>query len=127
MTHLPLPLVLHPLLRRLRWPSRAAQRRFVMMDLAALDPLPLGPGWFDSSWELERGVEIREDAVLDAQLQTLFEAAPCRPVGAAPGRAGRGDSNLIEFDASDLDDVWRMSSERRRAAKSAGELELTLA
>ncbi len=28
--------------------------------------LPLGPGWFDSSFELERGLEVREGSLGDA-------------------------------------------------------------
>lgn len=28
---------------------------------------PLGPGWFDSSWELRTGLEVREDLLLDAR------------------------------------------------------------
>lgn len=28
---------------------------------------PLGPGWFDSSWELRIGLEVREDLALDSR------------------------------------------------------------
>mgnify|MGYP001434278480 CR=1 FL=1 len=60
------------LLQRLYRAGRA-QRRFVMMDLDELDPMPLGPGWFDSSWELEQGLEICEDAAADVAFQPWRE------------------------------------------------------
>ena len=64
------------LLRRLRLQRRrGASERFVLMHLERLDPLPLGPGWFDSSWELERGLEVQEDVVLDAAGQVRLEDA----------------------------------------------------
>ncbi len=68
-------LKLAKLLQRLIHPSRAAQQRFLLMNLAELDPLPLGPGWFDSSWELERGLEVNEGVDMDAALQRRFEDA----------------------------------------------------
>jgi hypothetical protein len=63
------------MLQRLLHPGRAAQQRFLMMNLAELDPLPLGPGWFDSSWELERGLEVSEGVLMEAALQRRFEDA----------------------------------------------------
>jgi hypothetical protein len=63
------------LLQRLLGRRRAAQRRFLMMNLADLDPMPLGPGWFDSSWELERGLQVDENVGIDACLQALLEAS----------------------------------------------------
>ena len=61
------------LLRRLQ--RRADQGRFVLMHLERLDPLPLGPGWFDSSWELECGLEVRENVELDAESKACLEDA----------------------------------------------------
>ena len=63
------------LLQRLRGPGRGAHERFLMMNLGELDPLPLSPGWFDSSWELEHGLEVREDVKLDAAQQARLEDA----------------------------------------------------
>ena len=71
----PIELRLAKMLRRLLHPGRAAQHRFLMMNLAELDPLPLGPGWFDSSWELERGLEVNEGVDMDVALQRRFEDA----------------------------------------------------
>ena len=71
--------MIHPQLARLlqlvhlRGPG--AQARFLMMNLAELDPMPLGPGWFDSSWELERGLDVNEDVKLDAASQARLEDA----------------------------------------------------
>ena len=44
-----------------RWHARrnGALRRFTMMNLRGDDDRPRGPGWFDSSWDLERGLDIR--------------------------------------------------------------------
>jgi hypothetical protein len=30
--------------------------------------VPGGPGWFDSSWDLRRGLEVREESAGDAHL-----------------------------------------------------------
>ena len=68
--------------------GREAQCRFLTLNLADLDPLPFGPGWFDSSWELETGLEVCEGSALDPALQSWFEAA-AREAAAArePGAA----------------------------------------
>jgi hypothetical protein len=51
---------------------------------AAVEPrAPCGPGWFDSSWELVRGLEVTEscsgdvrlDAWLEACIETCIDAA----------------------------------------------------
>ena len=46
------------------------------------DRAPRGPGWFDSSWELECGLEVREGLPIDAKLHEWLMAALLRP-GAA--------------------------------------------
>jgi hypothetical protein len=33
-----------------------------------------GPGWFESSWDLQRGLEVREGLPDDAKLQEWIEA-----------------------------------------------------
>ncbi|MFZ2650560.1 MAG: hypothetical protein WA210_10705 [Burkholderiaceae bacterium] len=104
------------LMQRLRRPSAAAQRRFLMMNLADLDPMPLGPGWFDSSWELENGAEVCENNGLDAQLQSWFDAA-LRERGAQTR-----EHNLVEFEAADMA-AWQLPAQRSHSPQSA-ELEL---
>ncbi|MDQ6639793.1 MAG: hypothetical protein M3Z15_09055 [Pseudomonadota bacterium] len=47
-------------------PHRTSQLALVAIDTALPRPDPggdarvCGPGWFDSSWELHRGLEVRE-------------------------------------------------------------------
>lgn len=41
-----------------------AQRTLTALDLADADDAPQGPGWFDSSWELVRGLEVREGPLI---------------------------------------------------------------
>lgn len=62
-------------LRLLRRLQRRPSGRFVLMHLEQLDPLPRGPGWFDSSWELEHGLEVLENAELDADAKARLEDA----------------------------------------------------
>ena len=52
------------------------------------DEVPQGPGWFDSSWELIRGLEVNEGSPSDARLNDWLEAclrstAAARPVVSA--------------------------------------------
>ena len=35
---------------------------------------PVGPGWFDSSWELRSGLQVREGLPADLPLQAWIEA-----------------------------------------------------
>ncbi|HKX41312.1 MAG TPA: hypothetical protein VJO99_09155 [Burkholderiaceae bacterium] len=40
---------------------------------------PRGPGWFDSSWELGHGLEVREGLPADATVLEWLEVhMPCR-------------------------------------------------
>ena len=129
--------------------GKVSQGRFVMMNLDELDPLPLGPGWFDSSWELESGLEVSEAAVQDPQFEGWFVAssqrainpepaqclnleatAPPRPAaraGAQPGpdAIGRTD-NLIEFDLTEAGS-WSLPTRHEVAPRELVALELTLA
>ena len=75
----PIELRLAEMLRRLLHPGRAAQQRFLMMNLAELDPLPLGPGWFDSSWELEHGLEVNEDVAWTPRCSGALKMRCWRP------------------------------------------------
>ena len=51
-----------------------SQRTLRALDLAGADDPPPGPGWFDSSWELIRGLEVHEGLPLDARLHDWLRA-----------------------------------------------------
>jgi hypothetical protein len=59
--------------------QRAAEeqflRRFRMMRIGE-EEADGGPGWYESSRELERGLLVREDGLLDDWLDALQRAAP---------------------------------------------------
>jgi hypothetical protein len=71
-------------------PTRLAAARHVFLSAVRFAPpcLPAveqaGPGWFDSSWDLRRGLEVREGWPRDAPLRGWIEAF----LGAQPGAAG---------------------------------------
>ncbi len=130
-------LTLQLLLQRLHRAGRA-QRRFVMMNLDELDPMPLGPGWFDSSWELEHGLEVCEDSAADIAFQpwrepvrepvretTVRETTVRGPVIAQALRGAARTDNLIEFELADAS-AWRLPAQPSHAPRHA-ELELALA
>ena len=52
-----------------------SQRTLRALDLAGADDPPQGPGWFDSSWELIRGLEVHEGLPFDARLHDRLRAA----------------------------------------------------
>ena len=60
-----------------KWRARGtpSARRFRMMDLQALHEMTLGPGWFDSSWDLDQGLEVDvalpDDPAFSAWLEAL--------------------------------------------------------
>jgi len=45
---------------------------------------PAGPGWFESSWDLRRGLEVRESGDADARLRSWIEDF----LGAQPAASG---------------------------------------
>jgi hypothetical protein len=47
---------------------------FRTMHLNDLDEMPRGPGWFDSSWDLEQGLEVCEGLPDDVKLHDWLEA-----------------------------------------------------
>ena len=59
-----------------RWRAREAMspQRFRMMDLQALHERPRGPGWFDSSWDLDHGLEVEIAVPGDPPFQAWIEA-----------------------------------------------------
>jgi hypothetical protein len=87
-----------------RWRARghASPRRFRMMDLQALRELTLGPGWFDSSWDLGHGLEVAVGlpgdptflAWLEAQARA-FESVAGKPAQPVPVE------NMLEFEPVD--------------------------
>lgn len=56
--------------------ARGESWRRSLDELPANDAaeLPKGPGWFDSSWDLQRGLDVREGLPGDAQLHEWLEA-----------------------------------------------------
>jgi hypothetical protein len=52
-----------------------SERTLRALDLTPDDDRPQGPGWFDSSWELIRGLEVNEAAPFDARVNDWFEAS----------------------------------------------------
>ena len=40
---------------------------------AAARPTPIGPGWFDSSWELRNGLQVKEGLPSDLPLHGWLE------------------------------------------------------
>ena len=53
------------------------------------DTLTKGPGWFDSSWELVRGLEVREGLPGDARLNEWLAVCLLGEGRAVPVPAGR--------------------------------------
>lgn len=82
-----------------------ARRRFRMMNLDALREFPLGPGWFDSSWDLDQGLDVELAlpvdptflAWLDAQVRAFVLPVPAA-VQAVAQEAAEG---LLEFEPVD--------------------------
>lgn len=54
-----------------------------------------GPGWFDSSWELRRGLEVREDSFGDDCLHGWIERFLCAQRAAAGRTASPSASTAI--------------------------------
>lgn len=52
-----------------------AQCTLRALELADSNEPPQGPGWFDSSWELIRGLEVHEGLPVDARLHDRLRAA----------------------------------------------------
>ena len=67
--------LIRPLAALVGWPTAVAERTLrafaadTLSDLGELDALgACGPGWFDSSWELGHGLDVREGLPGDAGL-----------------------------------------------------------
>lgn len=59
-----------------KWRNRhpVSSRRFRMMDLQALHEMTLGPGWYDSSWDLDQGLRVEVAQPGDPTFQAWLEA-----------------------------------------------------
>ncbi len=99
-------------------PGRAAHPAVSYRTLRALNlagptrDAPLGPGWFESSWELVRGLDVREKLSSDTPpsdwLALCLRAAPAASAGVAqrheqpraglvPAAAHRALDDAMEF------------------------------
>ncbi len=65
---------------RPRGGDEALLRRFRMMRLAADDADDAGPGWFESSRELQHGLQVSEADALDDWLEAMRQPLPA-PAG----------------------------------------------
>jgi hypothetical protein len=74
--------------------ARRMLRALQSDDVAPEPDAPGGPGWFDSSWELVHGLEVREGLPGDAQLHEWLQvwlradSAATKKVKAAPAADG---------------------------------------
>lgn len=84
-----------------RWRARSpvSLQRFRMMDLASLMDRPHGPGWFDSSWDLDQGLEVAVALPGDPPFMAWIEAQ-ARAVAFSSGsaQAAAPAENLLEFE-----------------------------
>lgn len=87
-----------------RWRVResVSPRRFRMMDLQALHEKTLGPGWFDSSWDLDHGLAVEVAGPGDPAFQAWLEAQArvLTPV-AAPAAAALPADQMVAFEPVD--------------------------
>ena len=96
-----------------RWRHREAapSRRFTMMELGGADDRPRGPGWFDSSWDLDHGLAIEVALPGDPAFAAWLEAhaRPLTPAASAARYAASPD-NTLEFEAVDWQ-AWATPSD----------------
>jgi hypothetical protein len=73
-----------------------------MMDLASLEDMPRGPGWFDSSWDLGQGLVVEVALPGDPPYQAWIEAHSLALMPAALAPAQRiSTENMLEFEPLD--------------------------
>lgn len=89
---------------RIRPQAQTPLRRFRMMDLQSLHEKTLGPGWFDSSWDLGNGLAVEVALPGDPPFQAWIEAQ-ARPLAApsAPAPKPQSTEGMLEFEPVD----WR--------------------
>jgi hypothetical protein len=87
-----------------RWRVRepVSSRHFRMMDLQALHEKTLGPGWFDSSWDLGQGLAVEVAGPGDPGFQAWLEAQ-ARLLAPAPARDNQAvpAEQMLEFEPVD--------------------------
>lgn len=59
-------------------PTLVSQRTLHALQRDDVQEAPQGPGWFDSSWELTQGLDVREGLPGDAPLQEWLSAVAQR-------------------------------------------------
>ena len=76
-----------------------SRRTLAALGPAGPDDAPHGPGWFDSSWELVRGLEVREglpgEARLNEWLEACLRAEPAPRAGSAAERHEQPGARLV--------------------------------
>ena len=61
-------------------PAPALQMQVEPMDVPAdATASPVGPGWYESSWDLQRGLVVSEGLPNDASLHEWLEHHLCMP------------------------------------------------
>ncbi|MDE2095475.1 MAG: hypothetical protein KGI87_16645 [Burkholderiales bacterium] len=90
-----------------------SQRTLGALELAGADEPPQGPGWFDSSWELVRGLEVHEELSFDVRrhdgLRSCLRVEPDQPVQAAPAsRRAPPDAQHDAFSAFGIEGLELM-------------------
>jgi hypothetical protein len=87
-----------------RWRARRPRtlRRFTMMELDALDERARGPGWFDSSWDLDRGLDVDVAAPGDPMFAAWIDALARASAAVPPAPTVRAEaSDSLAFEAID--------------------------
>jgi hypothetical protein len=116
-----------------RWRARSQKqtplRRFRMMNLEELHEKTLGPGWFDSSWDLGNGLAVEVALPGDPPFRAWIEAQ-ARPLAAVVAKAAPPlpDEAMLEFEPVDWKS-WAPQDvvELPDLARSEAEPELELA
>ena len=98
---------------RSRFQGVVSQRTLAALNLAALglaraEPVveapTQGPGWFDSSWELIRGLDVREDAAsADLHLNAWLDACLRGGLAVDAARAGCAPDAFSGFELEGLE------------------------
>lgn len=108
-----------------RWRARrqVSPQRFRMMDLRSLDDMPLGPGWFDSSWDLDQGLEIAVALPGDPTFQAWIDAQARALLPAAQAPRPAPVEGMLEFEPVDWTSWVRPADLAEAPAEAAvGEL-----
>ncbi|MES3015960.1 MAG: hypothetical protein V4750_19815 [Pseudomonadota bacterium] len=80
--------------------SQRTLRALHLDETSEVQEIVQGPGWFDSSWELVHGLEVREGVPGDARLGDWLDACARAAPFAASARSVRVDA--LQFGDLDL-------------------------